>query len=365
VSIVSTSAVIPDADMVPAISRGILIVGNFLSGAGGTRSVAEELALRLDQRGWRVLAVSRKRNRLARLVDMTFSAWLWRKRFSVAQVDVFSGAAFLWAEAVCWTLQRARRPYVLTLHGGRLPEFALLHSRRVGRLLAAAAAVTAPSPYLLQQMAAYRPDIVLLPNALDLRLYTFRERRPPRPRLIWLRAFHRIYNPEMAVRVLAGVRARAPEATLTMIGPDKGDGSVARVRQLADELCLSHCVHIVTGVPKSEVPRWLDENDIFLNTPDIDNTPVSVLEAMACGLCIVSTNAGGLPYLLTDGQDALLTPCGDVKAMSAAVRRLLDNEDLAASLSANAARTAAPCDWPLVLRQWESLLERVAGQEAP
>lgn len=350
--------------MVRGVARGILIVGNFLSGAGGTRSVAEELALRLDQRGWRVLAVSRKRNRLARLADMTLSAWLWRKRFGAAQVDVFSGAAFLWAEAVCWTLRRAHRPYVLTLHGGRLPEFARSNSGRVKHLLASAAAVTAPSPYLLQQMAAYCPDIVLLPNALDLRLYPFRARPQPRPRLVWLRAFHRIYNPEMAIRVLANLRAYAPEATLTMIGPDKGDGSLARVRQLADELRLSDCVHIVPGVPKTEVPRWLDESDIFLNTPDIDNTPVSVLEAMACGLCVVSTDAGGLPYLLTDGEDALLTPCGDADAMSAAVQRLLENAALAANLSANAARTAAPCDWPLVLRQWESLLERIAGQEA-
>src|SRR5687767_1886791 len=133
-----------------SISRSVLIVGNFLSSAGGTRSVAEELTLRLDRCGWSVLSVSRKRNRLARLADMMLSAWLWRKRFSTAQVDVFSGTAFLWAEAVCWTLRRAGRPYILTLHGGSLPEFARSNPRRVKRLLTSAAAVTAPSRYLLQ-----------------------------------------------------------------------------------------------------------------------------------------------------------------------------------------------------------------------
>jgi len=357
---------LPDADtgITRSVARSILMVGNFLSGAGGSRSIAEELAPRLGQRGWNVLLVSRKRNRLARFADMTLSAWLWRKRFSAAQVDVFSDAAFLWAEAVCWTLRRVRRPYILTLRGGRLPEFAQSNRGRVGRLLTSAAMVTAPSPYLLLQMAAYCPEIILLPNALDLRLYPFRARRQLKPRLIWLRALHRIYNPEMAIRVLANIRTHAPDATLTMIGPDKGDGSLARVRHLVDEFRLGDCVQIVPGIPKTEVPRWLAEGDIFLNTTNIDNTPVSVLEAMACGLCVVSTNVGGLPYMLTDGKDALLTPCGDTEAMSAAVRRLLDNEDLAASLSVNAARTAAPCDWPLVLRQWESLLERVAGEEA-
>jgi len=350
--------------MAGSVARSVLIVGNFFSSAGGTRSIGEELAPRLGQRGWSVLSVSRKRNRLARLADMTLSAWLWRKRFGAAQVDVFSDTAFLWAEAVCWTLRRARRPYVLALRGGRLPEFAQSNPSRVGRLLASAAIVTAPSPYLLRRMAAYCPEIVLLPNAVDLRLYPFRARRHVKPRLVWLRAFHGIYNPEMAIRVLANIRTRIPDATLTMIGPDKGDGSLARVRQLADELHVSDCVQIVLGVPKTEVPRWLDEGDIFLNTTNIDNTPVSVLEAMACGLCVVTTDAGGLPYMLTDGKDALLTPRGDAEAMSDAVQRLFDDADLAASLSANAARTAAPCDWPLVLRQWELLLDQIVKQNA-
>lgn len=345
----------------PAASRnGLLIVGNFLSTAGGTRSVAEELAGQLKTRGWTVLTVSGKRNRLARLLDMMWSAWSWRDRFHAAQVDVFSGPAFLWAEAVCGILRLAGRPYILTLHGGRLGEFAEANPGRVSRLLRSAGAVTAPSPFLLKALRRFRGDVILLPNALDLRNYRYRNRRPAGPRLIWLRAFHRIYRPEMAVAVLASLREKFPGASLAMIGPDKRDGTLQRVATMVSDLGLNDAVRIVAGVPKADVPGWLDGGDIFLNTSDIDNTPVSVLEAMACGLCVVTTDAGGLPDLVSDGHDALVVPRADEKAMTAAVERLLGDPDLAGTLSANAAAVAAPCDWPRVLGQWEALIAQVS-----
>lgn len=340
--------------------KGLLIVGNFLSSAGGTRSVAEELAGQLKARNWPVLTVSSKRNRVVRLLDMMWSAWHWRHRYDAAQVDVFSGPAFLWAEAVCHILRFARRPYILTLHGGRLGEFADANQGRVARLLRSADAVTAPSLFLRKRLSRFRGDVILLPNALDLRIYRYRNRRPAGPRLVWLRAFHQIYRPEIAVGVLAGIRPRFPGASLTMIGPDKQDGTLQRVVAMVSELGLNEAVRIVAGVPKADVPVWLDGGDIFLNTSDIDNTPVSVLEAMACGLCVVTTDAGGLPDLVSDGHDALVVPRADVSAMTAAVERILANPDLAGSLSANATTTAAPCDWPRVLGQWEALIERVS-----
>ena len=57
----------------------------------------------------------------------------------------------------------------------------------------------APSPYLREQMRAFRSDIRLIPNGLWLERYPFRHRTQVRPRLVWLRALHSIYNPLMAV----------------------------------------------------------------------------------------------------------------------------------------------------------------------
>ncbi len=333
----------------------VLLVGNFLSHHSASRTVGEELAARLAAGGWPVTSTSEKLSRLIRLLDMQRTIWT-RGPFAVAQVDVYSGAAFLWAEAACWSLAQRRTPYLLTLHGGRLPDFARRRPRRVRRLLAGARAVTTPSEFLLREMSPYGTDLALVPNPLEVASYPFAERRAPRPRLVWLRAFHHIYRPELAPRVLARLASSHPRAELTMIGPDKGDGSLERTRRLAAELGVEDRITFTGWVAKERVPELLASADVFLNTTDEDNAPVSVTEAMACGLCVVSTDAGGLPDLIDHGGNGLLVPRGDAAAMAAAVTRVLDGSELAARLSLGARRAAEARDWSRVLPAWERLL---------
>jgi glycosyltransferase involved in cell wall biosynthesis len=107
------------------------------------------------------------------------------------------------------------------------------------------------------------------------------------------------------------------------------------------------------------VPHWLQNGDIFINTTNYDNTPVSVLEAMACGLCIVSTNVGGLPFLLHDGMDALLVPPNDPAAMSTAIQRILTEPGLALTLSINGRKLVEQFDWQKVYPLWEDLFKNI------
>ena len=111
-------------------------------------------------------------------------------------------------------------------------------------------------------------------------------------------------------------------------------------------------------MPKEDVAGWLNEGDIFLNTTNVDNAPVSVLEALACGLCVVSTSAGGMAHLAEDGREVLLVPPGDPEAMADAVRRVITDPDLAERLSKGGRERAARCDWSILLPRWESLLRR-------
>ena len=169
---------------------GALMIGNFLSDSLGNRGVCEDLAEGLRARGWPLITASSRAGRPARLADMLTTAWSARRRYQVAQVDVFSGPSFFWAEAVCHLLTRLGRPYVLTLHGGRLPEFAERHPSRVRRLLRSAAAVTAPSRHLAKQLNGYRWDIIFLPNSIDISRFTFRLRTNPRPKPLSDKALH-------------------------------------------------------------------------------------------------------------------------------------------------------------------------------
>ncbi len=343
------------------VTKGsVLIVGNFLS-SYFSRGVCEDLAFRLSDASWSVFTTSHKLNRVARLLDMIGIAWKSRRSYKVAQVDVYSGPAFFWAESVCWTLRRAQKPYVLVLHGGNLPSFASRWPRRVTKLLRSASAVTAPSQYLIEQLKQYRKDIRLMPNPLDVHAYNYSVRKQPLPRLLWLRAFDSIYNPTIAPRVVSLLATDFPGVELTMIGPDKGDGSLQNTKLVASELSVSERILFTGKVPKKDISLWMNRGDIFLNTTDIDNTPVSLMEAMACGLCIVTTNVGGIPYLLKNEEDGLLVPPNDPKAMAAAVARILNEPGLAEKLSHNARKKAESFDWSTILPKWESLLTSVGN----
>jgi glycosyltransferase involved in cell wall biosynthesis len=338
----------------------VLIAANFLSSSGGSRSVVEDLTERLQARGYELVTASNYRNGWLRGAHMLATAILRRGKYDLAVVDLYSGRAFLIGEALSVVLKTLGRPFVLALRGGALPEFSARHAGRVRACLARAAAVAAPSDYLLEEMQPFHDALRLLPNPVNLAAYETRVRCGAKPRLVWLRSFHEIYNPTLAPKVVALLAKDFPDVQLTMVGRDKGDGSFQRTREIAAALGVADRISFPGGVLKRDVPAWLNRGDIFLNTTNVDNTPVSVLEALASGLCVVSTNVGGVPRLLEHERDALLVPPADAEAMAMAVRRLLDDATLAERLSRAGRTKAERFDWSLVMPQWESLFESVA-----
>lgn len=247
---------------------------------------------------------------------------------------------------------------------GALPEFAARNAGRVSRLLNSAAVVTSPSGYLVTAMSRYRPDVVLQPNPIRAASYTFRARSTPAPRLLWVRALHEIYNPSMAVRVVDRLRHDYPDVQLTIVGPDRGDRTREKTMELTRQLGVEAHVEFLGPVAKDRLPEVFDTHDIFLNTSSVDNTPTTVVEALACGLCLVSTSVGGVPYLVEHERDALLVPPDDADAMAVAVRRLLETPSLAHKLSTGGRQNALARDWALLLPRWQHLLAAVSEKRS-
>ena len=334
----------------------VALFGNFLSASLGGRSICEDLADRFADRGIDVVKASSRPQPLRRLLDMLVTASRERRRYDVAYIDLYSGRGFIWAESVALLLTSLGKPFVLTLRGGNLPAFSEANPGRVRRLLRSARFVVAPSRYLAQAMRAFRDDIEILPNAVDVAAYDGRIRMRAAPRFVWLRSFHHMYDPTLAVRVLAAVRDRYPEATLVMAGRDKGDGSLAETIAEAERLGVRDRVELPGDVPKARLPHLLGAADIFLNTTTVDNQPVSVLEAMAAGLCIVTTNVGGIPDLCAHGDNAFLVPPRDPGAMSRACLNVIEDPELARTLSTGALRRSKAFDREPMLTEWERLL---------
>lgn len=334
---------------------GILLVGNFLSSRIGTRSIGEELSLRWSKSGWRTIETSHQINRVFRFVDMLFSAIFHKKEYQAAYVEVYSRWSFLWAEVVVYLLLFLRKPVVLALRGGGLVEFAKKHPARIISLLRRSQINVTPSLFLQAGLKPYNSAIRYLPNAVEVSRYNFRIRNFPSPNIIWLRAFQKIYNPELAVRVIACLLKNFEKISLTMIGPDRKDGSLSSTLKLAKSLGVTSHINIVGSVLKSEVPIWLKKGDIFLNTTRFESFGISVLEAALIGLPIVTTNVGELSYLWEHEKTAMLIPQNDTKSMANAIERILTEPELAERLSQNARRKAEQFDWSVIFPQWENL----------
>jgi glycosyltransferase involved in cell wall biosynthesis len=105
-------------------------------------------------------------------------------------------------------------------------------------------------------------------------------------------------------------------------------------------------------VAPQDIARHYADADIYVQAPAIDNMPLSVLEAFASGMPVVSTNVGGVPTILSHGVHGLLAPENDADALAACVVRLLENPDYARRLAAAAHRTCAGYGWPIVREGW-------------
>ena len=328
--------------------------------AGFVPNPAEVLAPRLRREGYQCMLTSSVRNRYLRLADIVQTLIRRRSCIDVVCLQTYSGPSIV-VELVVGVLSRLLGHKVLmVLHGGNMPAFMRRHPVLSKRALSFAHLIVTPSHYLAHAIEQYGFTARVIPNMVDLHLYPFRQRRQLRPRLLWMRTFHPIYNPEMAIDVLHHVRRAYPDATLTMAGQEKG--SVEAVRQRVIQLGLQDHVRFAGFLNRELKQAEFAGHDIFLNTNRVDNMPVSVVEAGAFGLPIVATEVGGIPFLLRTGQDALLVPDENVEAMSAAVQRLLADADLAEKLSLAGRHLAEECDWSQVKMQWEDAFQTVMAK---
>jgi glycosyltransferase involved in cell wall biosynthesis len=173
------------------------------------------------------------------------------------------------------------------------------------------------------------------------------------------RNFEPLYNVACTLRAFQVIQLAHPDATLTLVG---GGSEEPALRRLADHLGLRR-VRFVGRVPPGEISRFYAEADIYLQTPDIDNMPGSVLEAFASGLPVVSTAAGGVPAILTDEVHGLLVPPGDHAAAARAVLRLVDEAGLADRLSQAASATCRDYTWRAVRDRWLAVYRSVLAQD--
>jgi glycosyltransferase involved in cell wall biosynthesis len=211
--------------------------------------------------------------------------------------------------------------------------------------------VVTPSEYLVEVFTRRKIRARSIPNLIDVERFTFRKRIPPQPKILHNRALEPLYNVACTVRAFALIQQRYPEATLTLAhdGPLRGE-----LEKLASDLGLRG-VHFIGYVSREHTARVLDESDIYLTSPNIDNMPGSLLECFAAGLPVVATRAGGIPWVVSDARTGLLVDCNDHQALANAAMRLIEEPNLSDQLTAAARDECEKYRWPSVRDGWLNL----------
>lgn len=314
----------------------------------------ETLSQLLRAEGFNVYSASSKQNKVLRLLDMLTTTFRRRNQVDVVLIDTYSTQNFIYATAVARLCRWLKLSYIPILHGGNLPNRLLKSPKASQKLFQLATCNVAPSGYLMNafQDAGFT-NLVHIPNVIDLSKYPFLLRKDIKPRLLWVRSFAEIYNPLLALEVLQVLSKTHTDAALCMVGPEK-DGALEKCKAYAKK----HKLNVTfTGLMSKD--EWIAHSadyDVFINTTNFDNMPVSVLEALALGMPVVSTNVGGLPYLLAEGETALLVPPNNKNAMKAAIEKLLNNPELSTRLSSRGRAYAETLDWEKVKHSWLDLL---------
>lgn len=333
----------------------ILYIGNDLASKTKYNTSMNNLSNHLAISGLSVFRGSSKSNKVIRLLDMLWMVFVYRKKVSFVLIDTFSTSNFYYALLTSQLARLLKLKYIPILRGGNLP-MRLVNNKNLSNLIFNHSHVNvAPSNYLKTEFEKKGFTSVLIPNILEIEKYKFKNRNSFQAKLLWVRAFDEIYNPTLAIKVLKLLKQQYPDSVLTMVGPNKDD-SIDEVIKLIDVLNLKDSVKITGVLKKEDWHKLSEDSDIFINTTNIDNTPVSVMESMALGLPVVSTNVGGLPYLIENNIDGLLVNKNDAELMCNAIDQLLTNNDLAITIANNARIKAVSFSWGVVKQKWLEIL---------
>lgn len=239
---------------------------------------------------------------------------------------------FFWVTYPALMLVQIRKKQViLSARGGGAQQFFRRYHFFVKPIFKRLHAITVPSGFL---KAAFKEemdmDTILVPNIADLDLFPFVRRKTFKPKIIVTRSLEAIYDVGTAVRAFHVVKNELPDATLGIVG----DGSLKQsLINLVAELGLNSSVIFYGEVNHEQIPKIYNQHDLFLNSSRVDNLPGSILEAFASGLPVVSTNAGGIPYMVVHKESGLLSEIGDYDALAANLIKILKNPEYGRALA--------------------------------
>lgn len=345
----------------------VLLVGPLPPPAGGMANQTRQLKRLLESEGVVVSLVQTNApyrpawvagikglRALFRLVPYGWN--LYRETALVDVVHVMANSGWSWHLLAMPAIAIAKhrgKPVAVNYRGGLAQEFLARSAARVRSVLQDTRLVV-PSRFLQEVFSRHGMQAHIIPNVVDTLL--FRPKAPAvrrdaiaAPHIVIARNLERIYGVDLGLRALAILRGRYPalRASIAGSGPEREN-----LEMLAAELGLSDVVRFTGRLDVTEMVELYQGADIVLNPVRADNTPNSVLEALACGVPVISTDVGGVPFLVENDRTAVLARPESPESLADGVARVLDDPDLRMQLIEHGVGLADRFAWPNVRGLW-------------
>lgn len=364
----------PSQSLLPTIA----IVGPVPPPAGGMANQTRQLAELLASEGMQVEVVPvnppyypswvgkmQGIRAVARMAGYIPRLWRAASRYDVFHVMANSGWSWdLFAVPAILIARLRGKPVIVNYRGGEAPNFLKRSHRRVCRVLKYANALAVPSGFLHETFSQYGVEAEIVPNIVNVGRFYADEQRSRignGPHIVISRNLESIYGIDIALKAFAELVQRYPAARLSIAGSGP---LLPNLQAQAEQLGVSGQVRFLGRLAPDEVASLYRSADIMLNASRVDNMPNSVLEAWACGIPIVTTNVGGVPYMARDGETALFVPPDDSHAMANALIQMTENAAVWESLRTNGLHEAQRYTWANVKVLWLELYRRLSANRS-
>jgi glycosyltransferase involved in cell wall biosynthesis len=335
----------------------IVQVGPLIRTFGSDSGQGGGLRLRLLDEGAELKSLSRFKNRYFRMVNIICGVSYYMPKSQILLLHSFGLRAAIMEDIVTRIAVMLKKSIIIRIHGGGFIEFFHKRPDLVSRLLKRAHIINTPSLYLQKELKNLGFKVEYLPNFVNLQKFQMYRLLKHRYSLLWVRAFHETYNPELAIEAFKIIQEKYPSATLTMVGHDQGllDYCV----KIISSYSLQDKVLITGHVPNDKLHEYYQTHEVFLTTTRYESFGVAIMESAACGIPCVCVPVGEIPYIWNDRVNILFAR-RDPEDFAAKISELFDNQDLANNISVNANKNAKQFTWSSVKPLWLDTFKRLS-----
>ena len=299
--------------------------------------------------------ISKAKTGFGRFLDILFNGFPLVLKNEIILVDIFGYRAFIYDSLAILYGKIASKKIIVYVHGGDMAEWIDKYPRWYKYILSLPELVITPNKYLGLILEERGIKVHMhIPTFIDEKNYTFNLRTKINPNILYMRGMHRLYNPKMAIKAFSIIKKKIPNAKLTFV--TNYCKEVKEYKNLVNKLELKD-IEFIDRVKKEEVGMLINQFDLYIQTNNIENMPISILESWACGVPVVATNVGGVPFIADDGSDSILIAPNDYKSMAISCIKIINDSMLAERLSKQGRKKSMMYTWGAVSVEWRNILK--------